>query len=423
MKKLFNRIKSNPMLVLFIIIMVFFMPPALFSPGESNNNAIVTAVGLDKDGSEYEISLLTFIPTPNQTYVETNSVISGKGSTVAEAISNAELTLGKEVGLSHAKTTIVSEAVLEEDIAKDIDYLSRVSSLSENTVFICTNDSAKEFLLAAQSLEKDIGLKLEELISYNVRNIYVADTTLEAFYKGYFSENKSSILGYLALEESSSETSTGSSGGQSSGGAGGVASPSESGGGAGNTSGASKQNAKKIANRGDVVLLKKGVKVAKLNEEQLNGINILNKDAIHQIITIDGITNEKYKNASLTFVVRNKRIMTTTKFENGIPIFVANAVMGMELIEAKEESGAVISNYELSEIPKIVEFKIEQKIKKEFADTLKLLRAKKTDVIGVREKFLKENRKNYNKFIDSLDDPDDYLNFINFELIIKVQSD
>ena len=423
MKKLFNRIKANPMLVIFIIIMVFFMPPALFSAGESNNKAIVTAVGLDKEGSEYEISLLTFIPTPNQTYVETNSVISGKGSTVAEAISNAELTLGKEVGLSHAKTTIVSEAVLEEDVAKDIDYLSRVSALSENTVFICTNDSAKEFLLAAQSLEKDIGLKLEELISYNVRNIYVADTTLEAFYKGYFSENKSSILGYLALEESSSETSTGSSGGQSSGGAGGVASPSESGGGAGNTSDASKQNAKKIANRGDVVLLKKGVKVAKLNEEQLNGINILNKDAIHQIITIDGITNEKYKNASLTFVVRNKRIMTTTKFENGIPIFVANAVMGMELIEAKEESGAVISNYELSEIPKIVEFKIEQKIKKEFADTLKLLRAKKTDVIGVREKFLKENRKNYNKFIDSLDDPDDYINFINFELIIKVQSD
>lgn len=432
MKKLFNKIKSNPMLVIFLIIMVAFMPTALFSPGESNQKAIVTAVGLDKHGDEYEISLLTFIPTPNQTYVETSSVISGKGPTVANAISNAELTLGKEVGLSHAKTTVVSEAVLEEDVAKDIDYLSRISSLSENTVFICTNDSAKEFLLAAQSLEKDIGLKLEELISYNVRNIYVADTTLEAFYKGYFSMNKASLLGYLALEEADEESRTedgsGSSSGDSSGGsanpgAGSIASPSESGGGEGSSNGGGNQKAKRISNQGDIVLLKNGVLVAKLSEEQLNGINILNPEAVSQIITVDNINTEKYKDASLTFIVRNKRIMTATKFENGIPIYVANVVMGMELIEAKEANGVVINNYELSEIPEPVEFQIEQKIKREFADTLKLLRSKRTDVIGVREKFEKENRKNFKKFLDGLDDPDDFLRFINFELIIRVQSD
>lgn len=431
MKKLFNKIKSNPMLIIFLIIMVAFMPTALFSPGESNQKAIVTAVGLDKQGDEYEISLLTFIPTPNQTYVETSSVISGKGPTVANAISNAELTLGKEVGLSHAKTTVVSEAVLEEDVAKDIDYLSRISSLSENTVFICTNDSAKEFLLAAQKLEKDIGLKLEELISYNVRNIYVADTTLEAFYKGYFSMNKASLLGYLALEESEDGKTSGgggsssgdSSGGAASPGAGGVASPSESGGGAGSSGGGGNQKAKRISNQGDVVLLKNGVLVAKLSEEQLNGINILNTEAVSQIITVDNINTGKYKDASLTFIVRNKRIMTATKFENGIPIYVANVVMGMELIEAKEANGIVINNYELSEIPEPVEFQIEQKIKREFADTLKLLRSKRTDVIGVREKFEKENRKNFKKFLDGLDDPDDFLRFINFELIIRVQSD
>lgn len=428
MKKLFNKFKSNPMLLVFIIILVFFMPSALFSPGESNQKAIVTAIGLDKENGEYEISLLTFIPTPNQTYVETNSVISGKGKTVANAISNAELTLGKEIGLSHAKTTIVSESVLQDDVAMDIDYLSRVSSLSENTVFICTNESAKEFLLAAQSLEKEIGLKLEELISYNVNNIYVADTTLEAFYKGYFSPNKASLLGYLSLEETGEGGSeTGSSGGSSGGGgsgggAGGVASPSESGGGAG-CSGGGNQNAKKISNEGDVVLLKSGIMVAKLSEEQLNGINILNPKAVSQIITIDNINTGKYHNASLTFIVRNKRIMTATKFENGIPIYVANIVMGMELIEAKEESGVVINNYELSEIPKPVEFEIEQKIKREFADTLSLLRSKRTDVIGIREKFEKENRKNFHKFLAELDDPDDFLRFINFELIIKVQSD
>lgn len=39
-------------------------------------------------------------------------------------------------------------------MSSSLDYLSRVISLPENTVFVCTNTSAKELLMATDSLEK-----------------------------------------------------------------------------------------------------------------------------------------------------------------------------------------------------------------------------------------------------------------------------
>ena len=453
MKKIINRFKKNPMLLVFLVILVFFAPFALFSPGESTRCSIVTAVGVDKLGEEYEVSLLTFIPTANQTYLETNSVVTGKGKSVAEAISNAGLTLGKKVCLSHAKTTVISTKLMQDDIAKDIDYLGRVASLSENTILICTDNPAKEFLLAAQTLEKDIGLKLEELISYNVDNVYVTDTSVEAFFKGYYSQTGSSIIGYLKLasgegeEKSQADSSQGgnqsgggqSGGNQNSGGQGeesggesgidaqdevsGYGSSQASSGGSSGSSSQSGNSDKKVLNSGEVVLIKNGIMVDKLSTEQLHGINIINGNAIDRTITIENVTDESYQDAMLTYTVKNKRVKITTKFENGHPIFRIDVILGLELVEGKEGETNIRTNTELSDISEEVAGKVEQFLKSRFQDTLKVLRKNKTDVIGVTQMFERENKKEFRKFLRSLDDPDDFLNFMNFELVIKVQPD
>ena len=193
--RLLKAIKHTPMILVLLFILIFLTPMAIFSPGENKNRAVVTAVGIDKMDEQYEVSFLTFIPTANQTYKETNSVISGIGNSVAEAVYEAQLSLGREIGLSHAKTTVVNESLFEEDVTSCLDYLSRIASLSENTIFICTNSSAKEFLKASQSLDDEVGLKLEQLINYNATNIYVSDTSLDAFYKGSYGPEKASIVG------------------------------------------------------------------------------------------------------------------------------------------------------------------------------------------------------------------------------------
>lgn len=416
MKEQVKKWCKQPVIIVLIIILIFFTPLAIYSPGENRNRGVVTAIGIDKTNEEYEISLLTFIPTPNQTYKELTSIITGRGETVAEALYKAQISMGRKIGLAHAKTTIVSKELLQEDVASHIDYLSRVASLPENTVFVCSSTSAKELLESSQSLEEKIGLKLEQLIGFNANNIYVTDTSLEAFYKGYYKKVKSSIIGYLKVEDEKQDLH--------------MTSDSAKGGGQGSTANAEgssnnqeeSKSKKTIINEGEAVLLKEGKMVDLLTIDELNGINLLNKKALNQIISIKDIELNGQK-FDLSYKIKNKKVLINTKFENDIPIYSAQLILGLELVEAKGNHKTVVINTEFSEITGEVEKALDKEIKKQFTNALKVLRENKTDVISINEKFFNDNRKEYKKYIEKIEDIDNFINFVNFKLSLIIQPD
>ncbi len=135
------------------------------------------------------------------------------------------------------------------------------------------------------------------------------------------------------------------------------------------------------------------------------------------------MTDGVYNGADLTYILRNKQVRTATKFENGHPIFKAYLVAGVELVEINNVKRAEKVNTEFSEISPVIESLIQDKLRKEFAATLKLLRLNKADILEVRDKFLQDNRKEFEKFLERLEDPEDYLNHITFKFVIDVQAD
>ena len=460
MKKPIKKYFSNPILLIFLLVIIFFTPQALFSPGQNRDVGVVIGVGIDRNDDEYEVSLLTFIPTAQQSFEQMNSVISGKGDTVAKALYNAQIAMGRNAGLSHAKTTVVNQDLMQEDVAKYIDYLSRVASLSENTVFICTDKSAKELLQASTSLVSSVGLQLEQVIGYNAKNLYVTDTSLEAFYKGYYSNANSSLIGFLSVvcdegecqEEASmskqmegpasSESKSGGNniasngGGQGSkagtgsgssttnsvsegsggseGGSGGGSSGGSGGSGGGSEGG-------KILNEGKAVLIKNGKLMEVLSVDQLNGINLLNIESLNQIITIeDDSFGKPFK---LSYRIKNKRINTVTHFENGIPVYAAQLILGMELTEIEGEHEELKINTEFSDITPSIRKKLDYQLKNQFTNALSTLRKNNSDVIGINEAFFTFNRKQYFKFLEQIGGPDKFLNFVNFKLNFIIESD
>ena len=419
MKKLIDYIKRFPMIVILIIILLFFTPLAVFSPGENRNRGVVTAIGLDFVDNEYEVSLLTFIPTANQTYKQKNSVISGKGKSVVDAISKASIAMGRDVGLAHAKTTVVSESMLAEDVAESLSLLAHIASLPENTVFVCTNTSAKEMLQNSQNLVDELGLQLEQVISYNANELYVTDTSLEAFYKGYYSFLKSSLIGYITLvdsEDTNTDSSVSSSQNTDT-------SQQEVQGDSSPQGGAqSSQSKKKILNEGEAVLLKSGKMVEKLSTYQLSGINLLNPKDLNQLIKINDV-NLNGSIMDLTYRLKDKKVLTTTKFENGYPVFYAKLILSVELVETEGADENTKSNTEYSEITPEIANKIEEQINKKYVTAVNLLRKNGTDVIGVTSKFFRNNRKDYKKFIENHDTPDNFIKYVTFKLTTVVQPD
>lgn len=427
MKRAIKKYVQNPMLIVFAIILIFFTPSAIYSPGQNRERGVVIAIGVDRQAEEYEISLLTFIPTVQQSYKEMSSVISGKGDSIAKALYNAQIAMGRKIGLSHAKTTIVNEELLQDDVAKHIDYLSRVASLPENTVFVCTDKTAKEILQASFTLESTIGLQLEQIIGYNAENLYVTDTSLEAFYKGYYGRQRASLVGFLSISnESEDMTATGTSEQSSSnqidsGGEQGQKSGSQ-GNKTSSVGGEDSQGQKNILNKGEAVLLKEGKLAEKLTIDQLNGINLLNTQSVNQIVTIDGIEMNGYM-YKLSYRIKNKRINVVTTFENGSPIYSAHLILGVELVEAEGEQEHLRLNTEFSNIEGNIRKKLDNAIKNQFTQALKVLRDNKADVIGISETFFKQHRKQYNKFIGEIGDEDNFINFVNFKINLTIQAD
>jgi Ger(x)C family germination protein len=412
MKKKIKNYFKNPMLIVFTIILIFFTPQAIYSPGQNRDKGVVIAVGIDRYAGQYEISCLTFIPTAEQSFKESSSVICGNGDTIAKALYNAQIAMGRKIGLSHAKTTVVNEELLKDDVSKYIDYLSRVASLAENTVFVCTDDSAKEILESSQSLVTSIGLQLEQIIGYDAKNLYVTDTSLEAFYEGYYSKQNASLIGYLSLANGKqTQVSNGEGQNQVD-----VQNQSNQG------SDSQSQSTKQIVNQGEAVLLKGGKMVRKLSVDELNGINLLNPESINQIVTIDNV-EENGDNLKLSFKIREKKLLTATKFENGYPIFSADLILGLELVEIEGNHKNLKVNTEYSDLTDEVKLKLDKEIKGQFTSALKILRECQSDVIGVTELFFKDNRKQFDKFIDDHGEEDNFINFVNFKLNLILQSD
>ena len=424
MKKIFKNLLKNPMLIVFLVILIFFAPTAIFAPGENRERGVVTAVGIDKVDDEYEVSFLVFIPSANQTFDDKESVITGKGNSVGEAVYEAQIAMGRKMGLYHAKTTIVNLELMEEDGINALDYFGRVAGLPENTVFICTDKTAKELLSSAQSLRDDLGFKLEQLVGYNATNIYQNETSLEAFYRGYYSPVKSSIVGFLTtttqsekekfeMEVNSSES--GQSSGDSMQGGGEDDSGSAKGGG-------SEEEPKSIINTGQGVIVKNGKVVKILSLDQINSINLLSNKSQKQVVKIEDINlDDEIVNA--VYKVMYKNVNVASKFENGIPVFNANVVIDLSLIEIENATSKLAVNTEITKMTSEIVQKLDQKFKNDFAGVVKILKEEKTDVLGVTELFMKENRKDYIEYLKQGTKSEDFIENVVFKLELSFQTD
>lgn len=170
------------------------------------------------------------------------------------------------------------------------------------------------------------------------------------------------------------------------------------------------------------MLIKNGKLVEKLSTNHLNGINLLNRKSVNQIITVKDVdyNDNKY---DFSYRIKNKKITTATKFENGNPIYSSYLILGLELVEIEGEHEKLKVNTEFSEMPPQIKEKIDEEIKKQFTEAINILRKNKADVIGIHNKFFREHRKEYKKFVKDIAQKDDFLDYVNFKLNLKLQSD
>ncbi len=409
MNRFFSLLKRAPILIPFLLIMFFFVPPALLMQPEVERNAIVAAVGIDKENDEYTMSFLRFVPQANSNYTEQLEVLTCKAKTVSENLENASVILGKNLNLNHVESIILGKSVLEEDIAKILDFFERAPIVLPGCLLAGTNEKASDVIKAIQSLNDESGLKIEDILRYSEQHFFGRETTLESFYSGYYSPTSTSIIGYVEMLSSEENGLKVKGEQQKSGGE----DSQESG------TGTQQKEQKSLSNSGKLLLMKKGKIQSVLSKESVRGLNYVNSNSTKTTLSLTDYDLGEGKLADIIFeIVENTTIMQA-RFVNGIPVVNFDIQMKLDLYEVLDKYKDEKQSLEQYDLDEKITGEIEKVVKNEFALSLKILRETKTDPLEIYELLMKSDRKKFKVFLNKLDDKEDFMSFVNFAVNVE----
>jgi len=305
--------KYNIPLILVIILAIVFLPTVFSKDGESESDAIVTAIGVDKQDSDVQLSLQIIVPTPSSQYNQKLSLVTETAQDISSAINKISLRLGKNIGLAHCRVFVFSDELAQENITQTFDYIFRFKSNTQNIVLINTPDSAKDFLSNTQDLENNLYFSIRNRGSFNENYLYGNQTTLGMYYNDYLGPAKVSIISVVELVGESEASGEASGAGDSN------SSGSNSGGADSSNESASDQNSapsnssqggqdkKVIINRGKMLILKNGKQALKLSPEQGVMVNWFRKEATNGILVIPNVTEkDRFDNADIGIDIDKK---------------------------------------------------------------------------------------------------------------------
>ena len=407
MKNFLLKYAKNPILVIFVLVVLVFGVPALSKTSQIDDYAVVIGVGIDLGSDKkYDVSFLTFVPIPDQNFSEKYKVVSAEGDSIAKATNDAELYVGKSMRFAHIKTIGLGKELLDsgENISKLLDFLIRENDVSASTKIIATETSVKEFLKTAQVLDSESSTKISQLATYNKKGLYGVETTFEDFYKGTLGPQKVSFLPVFDLDEDYGLSSS-SSGGE----------------GEGQSQGGQSSSQKKIVNTGEAVILKDGKKVCRISSEDVKNINLMLGNYSKSFLTIKDFEGVLYKNSDLCFEIFGNTTKSKVVFQNGVPVVNLSVKMELALAEVISEGGVVTENTNIEMLKSEDLVVIENSIRRDVADGLATLRANHVDLANFYTKIYNADRVKFESFLDGLPEGEDYLNNIVVKANISIK--
>lgn len=404
-----KKFTLNSYVIVLLILFVIFLPTAITQDAESELDAIVTAVGLDSVDDEMEVSLQVIVPTPSAQFSQQLSVVSTKAQTVGEGMSNLSLRLGKKIAFPHCKVVVFNKALAEKGLAEPLDFFVRNKANGGNMVLLGIDDSAKEMLNSISDIDNSLYFGLSNSGSYNKQYIKGKQLDLGNFYKKYLSEDSSLIIGSVSLESAKDvgmvaiPNSSGSSqGGEASGG------------------GSSGEEQKTVVNKGKSILFKDGKKIKDLTANETMAFNWFDVDANIGFITIEGVTDSLYQDASVGIDIDKKKTKVKTYFDGDTPVYKLKLDLYVRVAEIKENSKNATKYKEDKAFltPKLKEM-LKEKISQNIDEAVNIAKENNTDIMLAAKTINKFDHSKFEKYKEN--NKDNILKNIRFEKEINIK--
>lgn len=407
MKKLKSIFSPRKLIVWLFILVLLVTVPEITKPSMSQTEAIVTMLCVET--KDDKVNIATTVLTPSQEKTANYEVFSGEGTTLGEAVSNVSLAIGKQMGFDQCQILALGENVCSQGVMPTLDFLTRTKKVDRNATLVSFSGEAEEFAQCVADMSDKKSLTLENIINYDQRYIIAQDSSIETFYKGYYSEISFGIIPLLKVETSKTPQAIEVQG-QSNG--------EGSGSGAGQ---AVEQEKKFLVNDGTTSAFKNGKKTIDIEPEMIKKINLILKESKNGNVTVENVNDSLYNNATIVFSYEDKGLKQKTSFENGKPIYKIEfdaAFIIEEVIQENPGDEFLKRNKDFFTQEAIR--KLEQTIKKDIQEVVDYCKANNLELLDVYRNFYHKNYKDFNEFYEA--NKEKYLEDITYEISVKVST-
>lgn len=342
MKKIAKFLKRHTWIMLIIAFLIF-VPQSFSYQAKLNMRVVVTGMGIDKSGDEYEITAQVVMPAPGSESGGGSAsigLISEKGKNVSEGVRKIAYKIGKTAGLSHMSFLVLGQSMLEENLSETLDYFVRDRELNSSVMMLISPTSAKDVISKTKDLELSASVGLQKVFIYKQSSLNGVMMPIIEFIGNSFELAKSSAVGGLFISEEGQEAlgeGTGKSlqnqtqQKQGAGEQGGKTQNSESG--QGGENGKSQNGRIKYYN--DVYYFKNGRYVNKLDEEdELIGYFLTGEALNNGQLTVQGVSGGVLNNATVGLQFRAEKTKRKVAFEDDKPALVFEIkIKDMQVVE------------------------------------------------------------------------------------------
>lgn len=405
LKKMFR----NKIFYCFLILIVIMFPQTIYMQSDNNTKLVVTTLGIDKEEDGYSVTSLAVIPKVSTDVNANLEIFQGKGKSISEALQNISLNTGKHVGLAHCDCIIVSLEVLKENISQVLDYFIRTSNLTTNATILATENKSSELIEASKSSNNLLDLTLKDIVTYEEQTTLLDNTTIERFYRAYFSKSGTFFMPIINVEESN----------DSSGGSGGQSSDSSSGNDGASSSGSGGQGSQsKISNKQDIAIITDGKYVRTLSEDERFIYNLLSGSSKYLTIEVENI-NDEYVNDSVEIYQQVSKVrLPLYKFDDGKPYVQYEVWLNIMMEEINSKNNYAFASIDALQnfLSETAEKKLLESIDEKRKKTVELMHTEKNDILNLYNKFNAFNHKKWEKYLETLTSEEDYLSGVDIRI-------
>ena len=412
----FKAIFSPRRMIIWVSIFVLIISFQYTNqPAQSQTQAIATALAVEQvEDNMIEVSAVILTPIPAST--SKRKAYTAKGVDITSAINNISLQVGKQIGFGQCDIMAVGDKLCKKNALKALDYLTRTKRVGRNAVLINFSGKTEDFANCVVQINDSLSLKVSEIINFNREYIVATETNIESFFKGYYGDLGISTMPKIKVSESemdnsipikveeasSSQSNTSGSGGSSSGGG---------------------HKELYFRNDGTTSIFRDGKKFTEITSDDIKYVNLLQPENVLGTFILEQVNSNLFKDARVVIDLTNKEMEYKLTFKDGKPKIkydIELYILVDEIIEA-EKTGNLLHTENWFVDDSVING-LKNKIIENLEKVVTKLQDENIDMIEVYDKFYKFKNKKFTKFLNGLENKQDFLKDVEFEYKITIHS-